>query len=191
MTARTHDLAAFASLVTVAAWFPPPSLNLATLFSALISCVIGSLIPDMDQSENRLWDLLPGGDLLGKFFRKLFLGHRSISHSLLGIFLYYQFFSWLLPKFLNTLFINPLIVLSALMIGLISHLLADSLTEEGIPLFFPFGFKVGFPPIHSWRIKTGGWFEKLVIFPGIIIYLVFFLRSHSNQVIMILKQLTV
>lgn len=191
MTARTHDLAAFASLITLAVHYPPPALNLATLFSALIACVVGSLIPDMDQDSNRLWDLLPGGDFLGKIFKKIFLGHRSISHSLLGIFLYYQFFSWLLPKFLNSLFINPQIILSSLMIGLISHLLTDSLTEEGIPLFFPFSFKTGFPPIHSWRIKTGGWFEKLIIFPGIVVYLIFFIRLYSGQIITILKQLTV
>jgi membrane-bound metal-dependent hydrolase YbcI (DUF457 family) len=191
VTARTHDLAAFASLVTVAALYPPLVLNLATLFSALIACVIGSLIPDMDQDSNRLWDLLPGGDFLGKIFKKIFLGHRSISHSLLGLFLYYQFFSWLLPKFLNPSFINPGIITSVLMIGLISHLAADSLTEEGIPLLFPFGFKLGLPPIRSWRIKTGGWFEKLIIFPGIVIYLIFFLRSYSDQIIIILKQLHV
>jgi len=65
MTARTHDVFAFASLITVAAIYPPNSLNLATLFTSLIGNVVGALIPDMDQATNRLWDLLPGGNFVG------------------------------------------------------------------------------------------------------------------------------
>src|SRR3989338_7333367 len=83
MTARTHDAFAFASLLTVAVLFPPASLNLVTLVGGIVANIIGSLIPDMDQASNRLWDLLPAGDHLGKIFRRLFLKHRTLSHSLL------------------------------------------------------------------------------------------------------------
>ncbi|OGD05975.1 hypothetical protein A3H89_00655 [Candidatus Amesbacteria bacterium RIFCSPLOWO2_02_FULL_48_11] len=190
MTARTHDLFAFASLVTVSAYYPPDSLNLATLFAALVGCVIGSLIPDMDQATNRLWDLVPGGDYAGRVFRPLFLGHRNLSHSLLGTYLIYQLLNWLLPRFLNSVFIDPQIVLSAVMVGFVSHLLADGLTEEGLPLFFPFKLKIGFPPISSWRITTGRWFEKLVVFPGLVLYLFFFARSNQDQLVRILKLVT-
>src|SRR4030067_2738629 len=115
MTARTHDLFAFASLVTVSAYYPPTSLNLATLFAALVGCVIGSLIPDMDQATNRLWDLVPGGDYAGRVFRPLFLGHRNLSHSAMGVYLIYQLLHWLPPPFLNSGFIDPPIVFSPLL----------------------------------------------------------------------------
>ncbi len=181
---------AFASLVTVSVFYPPTSLNLPTLFGSLIGCVVGSLMPDMDQSSNRLWDLLPGGDYLGKIFRRVFLGHRSLSHSLLGVFLLYLLLSWLLPKLFDPSFIYPTLVLISVMIGTISHLVADSLTEEGVPLFFPLGYKFGFPPITSWRIKTGKWFEEFVIFPGIFVYLFAFIASYQSQLITILKLVT-
>jgi len=48
MTSRTHDAFAFASLITVAAFFPPEKLNVATLVISVIGADIGALIPDMD-----------------------------------------------------------------------------------------------------------------------------------------------
>jgi len=62
MTAKTHDIFALASLVTVAAYYPPESLTVATVFVALVANNLGALIPDMDSASNRLWDLLPAGD---------------------------------------------------------------------------------------------------------------------------------
>ena len=90
MTARTHDAFAFAGLITVATHFPPTSLNLTTLFAAVVGNIVGSLIPDMDQASNRLWDLLPAGDHLAKIFRRLFLKHRTLTHSFLGVFLIFN-----------------------------------------------------------------------------------------------------
>lgn len=179
MTARTHDAIAFASLVTFASYFPPEFLNIPTLFAGLIGNVVGALIPDMDQATNRLWDLLPGGDYLGKVFKNIFLQHRTLSHSLLGVYLIYRLIDWILPKIFISDFINPSLLLLSIMIGYISHLLADSFTEEGLPLFFPLRFKIGFPPISSWRIKTGGWFEKYVVLPGIGVYLFWFIANNQ------------
>ena len=181
---------AFASLVSAAAYFPPSDINLPTLFAAFVGCTVGSLIPDMDQGSNRLWDLLPGGDFVGRVFRRVFLGHRSLSHSLLGLYIFYRLMDWFLPRLLNTPFIDPQVLLWSVMIGLVSHVAADGLTEEGIPLFFPFGFKVGFPPFRRWRIKTGGWFENLVIFPGTLAYLFFFIHGHQNQLLGLLRLVT-
>lgn len=190
MTARTHDLFAFASLVTIAAYYPPPVLTISTFFASLIGCVIGSLFPDMDQAGNRLWDLFPGGDYVGRVLRPFFLGHRSLSHSLLGIFLMYKLLDWLLPKFLNPGYFNYQTVLTAVMIGFISHLISDGLTEEGLPLFFPFRWRVGFPPFRSWRITTGAWFEKFVVFPAILIYLFFFITGHQTALLGLFKLMT-
>ena len=175
MTSRTHDLFAFASLLTVARYFSPQNLNPITIITSLIANIIGALLPDLDQASNRLWDLLPACNFLGRILRQLFLSHRTLSHSILGVYLLHRLLLFLLPQILNPQFLNIQLVYFSLMIGFLSHLFLDFLTEEGIPLFFPIKLKLGFPPIKSWRIKTGKWFEKYVIFPGIILYLLYLL----------------
>lgn len=187
MTARTHDAFAFASLVTVAAFYPPSSLNLLTLFAAIIGNNIGALMPDMDSAGNRLWDLLPAGNFLGRIFKRIFYKHRTLSHSFLGLFLIYKGLLWLLPKFLNPSFIDPKIVLYSVMIGYISHLLSDSLTKEGLPLLFPLKINFGIPPIASLRITTGKWVEKYLIFPGVWIGLIVFIYYNQGRLSEILR----
>lgn len=179
MTARTHDMFALASLVTFASFYPPQVLNVPTLFACLIANIIGSLIPDMDQGSNRLWDLVPAGNFVGKIFRRAFLGHRTISHSILGFYLFFKFFEWFLPKLLNTGFVDAKLVFASIMIGIASHLIADGLTKDGIPLFFPFSFKVGFPPISQLRVRTGTWVENLVVLPGVVIYIIWFIGEKQ------------
>lgn len=187
MTARTHDAFAFASLVTVSTYYPPASLSLMTLFASLVGNIVGSLIPDMDQASNRLWDLLPGGDYVGKVFRKVFIKHRTLSHSLLGAFLIYKLLEWLLPRVLNSAFVDINIVFYSIMIGYASHLLADSMTKEGLPLFFPFKFNIGIPPIEGLRVTTGGWVEKYLVLPAVGTYLIWLISIRQNELLEILR----
>lgn len=187
MTARTHDAFAFVSLVTVATFYPPISLNLLTLFAGIVANNIGALIPDMDQAGNRLWDLLPLGDHLAKVFKRIFYKHRTLSHSILGVFLIYKLLSWVLPKFLNPNFIDPEIVLISIMIGYISHLLADMLTKDGLPLFFPFPFEIGIPPIKALRITTGKWMENIVVYPAIWVFLILVIYYNQEKLKLIFK----
>ena len=73
------------------------------------------------------------------------------------------------------------------MIGIISHLLADSMTREGIPLFFPLKIDVGLPPIKSLRIRTGGKFEKLIFYPLILLFvlvIVYLNKDNLSQIIL-------
>ena len=179
MTNRTHDAIAFASLATIAAFYPPDNLNLLTLIGGIVACDIGAMLPDIDTAGNKLWDLLPQGKSVGKILRRVFYKHRTITHSLIGLFGVYKFFQWLLPKFLNANFIDPQIIFISLMIGYTSHLIADGLTEEGLPLLFPFKISFGFPPIRKMRIKTGKWFENFVIFPSVWIYLLWFININT------------
>jgi membrane-bound metal-dependent hydrolase YbcI (DUF457 family) len=90
---------------------------------------------------------------------------------LIGIGLVYYGVNWLLFKLLNTNFVDINIVVNSLMIGYLSHLILDGLTEGGLPLLWPLKWKFGFPPIKSWRIKTGRWFENWIVFPGLVIYI--------------------
>lgn len=188
MTGRTHDLISFASLLTVASAYPPQELNLTTTIACLMGGVIGALIPDMDQATNRLWDLLPAGNIVGRIFRHLMLGHRTISHSLLGLYFMYKVLGILIPKILNPEFVDSGLVIGSLMIGMISHLLADSLTKEGIPLFFPLKIKIGIPPVKSLRVTTGKFVESALIFPGTLIY-IFYLIYQRKEVFLSLIRL--
>ena len=187
MNARTHDAVAFASLVTVAVANPPQELTVMTIFVALIGNIVGALIPDMDQASNRLWDLFPAGNVVGKVFRRALYKHRTLSHSLLGAFLLFKLLSWLLPKFLNPTFVDVQIVLWSIMIGFFSHLLADSVTKDGLPLFFPIDLDIGFPPIRALRITTGKWVENLIVLPGVGVYTVWFIFRHQAELAAILN----
>jgi inner membrane protein len=187
MTARTHDVIAFASLVTLAALYPPPSLNITTTFTCLVGCIIGALAPDLDQATNLLWDLLPEGHIFGHLFRNLFLQHRTLSHSLLGIWLFYLLLSFAVPRLFNPATVATQTVVSSLMIGILSHLCADFITKEGIPLLFPLPFKFGFPPFKALRITTGKFIEKFIIFPGATIYLLWFIVAKKDLLLHLIQ----
>ncbi len=170
MLARTHSLFAFSCMVGTVAYMGTKNVSTATTVACLFFNTIGSLLPDIDQASNRLWDLLPAGETIGKALG-VFMKHRGISHSLVGIFLVDKFSFWLVSNLFNANLVDTKLVYWSLMIGFISHILADSLTEEGVPLFYPLKKNFGIPPIKPWRIKTGGWFENLVVTPLLIFYL--------------------
>jgi membrane-bound metal-dependent hydrolase YbcI (DUF457 family) len=190
MTARTHDAIAFASLVSVAAFFQPEQLNLSTLIVCVIAADVGAALPDMDGAGNRLWHMLPAGEKVGRYLRRVFYKHRTITHSLLGGFILYKFLEFVLFNFLNPNFLDPQIILIATMIGYASHLLADSFTKEGIPLLFPFKFTFGIPPIKKFRITTGKWFENAVIYPAVWVYLLWFIHANQAGLIKLFKLVT-
>lgn len=180
MTARTHDMFAFGSLITAVALFPPSAVNVPTLLTCIVGNIVGALIPDMDQATNRLWDLLPAGNFMGKVFRHLFLSHRTISHSLLGTFIIYKFLEWGLPLVFNPAYVDVHLLLMSVMIGLISHLFADALTKDGIPLFFPLEFKIGIPPLRILRVTTGSFIENWVVLPLTIVYAAIIFHEYQS-----------
>jgi len=187
MTARTHDAIAFASLLTLAAYNPPESLNLATAGAAIVVNIVGGTLPDIDQASNRLWDLLPYGDQVGKILRHLFMGHRTITHSILGVFLVTNISWFLIQNTLNSNFVNPDLIFFSFMIGYISHLAGDSLTKDGLPLLFPIKIKIGFPPIKAFRITAGSWIENFVILPGVAGYIFWFIGKNQEGVLALLR----
>jgi len=187
MTGRTHDAIAFASLVTIAALNPPANLNVATATAAIVGNIIGATLPDIDQSTNRLWDFLPGRDYLGKLLRPLFLGHRNLTHSLLGVFLVYHGLGFILPRILNPVYVEIDVIYISMMIGYVSHLVGDAITKEGLPLLFPFGWRFGFPPISAFRITSGKWVENIVILPGTAAYIFWFIGNHHEEFVKLFR----
>ncbi len=187
MTGRTHDLAAFTALTYVSAVTPLPHMSLGTLIVAVSANLIGGLTPDIDQPTADLWHKLPAGTVIGKILYPLLGGHRFISHSILGIILFGFGSKILLSAISSVLIVNMDVVWWAFMIGFVSHLLMDTLTREGVPWLFPLPVKFGIPPFKALRIKTGGMFEKSLIFPGLMILTGYIFYSHYARFLDILK----
>ncbi|HUC20639.1 MAG TPA: metal-dependent hydrolase [Candidatus Polarisedimenticolaceae bacterium] len=191
MTARTHDLAAVTALGIVFLSMPSRTLTLATAIVAIFANLIGGIAPDIDQPTAPFWRNLPVGKYGGKIIGKMLGGHRFISHSILGLALFGYVFYLLL------VFFHPVmggvdigLVWWAFIIGLVSHLIMDSFTEEGVPLLLPIPVKLGFPPVRRWRIVTGKWFESWVIFPLLLAFNAWFCFQHYGQILSILHHKT-
>jgi inner membrane protein len=188
MTSRTHDLAAFTALVAVVLAQPARTLTLSTLLLALLANQIGGIAPDIDQPTAPLWRNLPVAGLFGKLFGKLLGGHRFLTHSLLGVVL----FGYLMKLVLGVL--HPLLphtdnglVVWAFVIGMLSHLVMDSLTKEGVPWLLPIPVRFGFPPIRGLRITTGKKMEFLVVIPVLLATTIWIMASHYHQLLALLK----
>lgn len=168
MTGRTHDLAAFTFLNIANLSQAPPHLTLATVLVSLGANFVGGLAPDLDQSSSKIWQEIPTGSFVGRLIAPLLGGHRLISHSLLGLILFGVASRYLLNVAHHVLLTDMDIVWFSFMIGVFSHLVMDTFTKEGVPWFFPLPIKLGIPPLKLLRVKTGGFVESFIVFPGLL-----------------------
>ena len=188
MIARTHDLAAFTALGVVFLLLPPQSMTLATAIIAVIANLIGGITPDIDQPTAPLWRNLPIGKYFGKAFGALLGGHRFFTHSILGLVAFGALSRFLLVFFQPIMpSVNIDIVWWAFMIGMLSHLLLDTLTKEGVPWLLPIPIKFGFPPFKRLRITTNAWTELWVVFPALIAFNAWFYFVHYQEFLYLLK----
>lgn len=184
MTGRTHDTAALTALGLSVAFFGVPSVTLATVLVALLANQIGGITPDIDQPTAPFWRNLPIGRFFGRFTDKLLGGHRFLTHSLLGAGLFAYAANWLL------IILRPImphvdihLVWWAFVIGLISHLIMDSFTKEGVPWLLPIPIKLGIPPVKALRITTGKVIENCIIFPGLILVNIALCAHYYPQIV--------
>lgn len=189
MIARTHDLAAITGLVAVAIVVSPlPPMSLATMIAAVIANQLGGIAPDIDQPTAPLWRNISVGRLFGRFFGRIMGGHRFLTHSLLGVALLGFAAHWLL------VLLQPImpsvqidIVWWAFVIGMLSHLVMDSLTKEGVPWLLPIPIKFGFPPLRRLRITTGKSIEKFVVLPLLVLLLIVLCLYAYNDLLDLLR----
>lgn len=161
MNAKTHavfGVAALTGFFVIVGEAPP--------LYAYPAAVVAAWIPDMDNPRSRLGNGLsrmknPILNLLTRpiswtlkvisftLFRTV--GHRTLTHSLLGVALFAALASYtavLLPD----LFV-------ALVAGYISHLVADALNTRGVLLFWPAGWRFRLLPKG---VRSGGVMELVV-----------------------------
>ena len=98
-----------------------------------------------------------------------------MTHSIVGValagWLFHLLLVFLLPIMPQ---VNIEYVWWAFMIGMVSHLLMDSFTKEGVPWLLPVPFKFGVPPVRRLRITTDKAMERYIVFPllvGVLIIL--------------------
>jgi len=190
MTARTHDLAAITALGIVFLLEPNHTIRLSTAIVAVIANLIGGITPDIDQPTAPFWHNLPIGRFFGRTFDKLLGGHRFLTHSILGLALFGFVAHWLLIFFHPVMGqINTGYVWWAYFIGMLSHLVMDTLTKEGVPWLLPIPVKFGIPPLKSLRITTGKAVETLIIFPGLLVFNAIWYGSHYQELLAILRHI--
>lgn len=189
MTGRTHDLAAITALGAVVFIEPLRTITLSTALVAIIANQIGGILPDIDQPTAPIWKNLPVGKFFGKVIDKGMGGHRFLTHSLLGLAIF-GLLAELLLQFLHPIMKHTDIHLVwwAFMIGMLSHLVMDTFTKEGVPWLLPLPWKIGLPPIKSLRISTGKAVETLIIFPGILAVDVWYCWSHYQVLVTLIHQ---
>ncbi|NMC36312.1 metal-dependent hydrolase [Candidatus Beckwithbacteria bacterium] len=181
MTSQTHDLAALTALNLCIVILTVPSMSIATAFVAVCACFIGGLIADLDKPTAKIWDKLPAGNLLGRALQPFLGAHRHLSHSAVGLVLFGLAASYILNLISPVLLVDITIVWWAFMIGLISHIIMDLLTSEGVPLLFPIDIHFGIPPIKFLRMKTGSFWERYLVKPGLIVANAYLLFANLDR----------
>jgi inner membrane protein len=190
MTARTHDLAAISAFGFIVVTQPVRTITAATFLVALIANQIGGIAPDIDQPTAPFWRNLPIGKYFGKGIDRLLGGHRFLTHSILGLVLFGIALNFLLD------ILTPIMphtdtgfVWWAFMIGMLSHLIMDTFTKEGVPWLLPLPFKFGFPPVKKFRVTTGKIAEKS-LFIIILAIDVWYCYSHYAHIVKIFHHIT-
>lgn len=109
-----------------------------------VCLLVGSVLPDLDHKRSFIGKYAPW--VSAPLERKY--GHRTITHSLLGVVL--------LGVLAMPLFVYDSSAYSWLIIGYLSHIFLDAFNVQGVPLFYPFS-RLEFVSFHNraWRIPYG------------------------------------
>jgi inner membrane protein len=180
MKARTHDLAAITAFGVMVLSQPSKTMSLGTALVAVLANQLGGIAPDIDQPVAPFWRNLPIGGFFGRVIGKMMGGHRFITHSIIGLVLF-GFGVRALLVFLHPIMpnIDADFVWWAFMIGMLSHLVMDTITKEGVPWLLPIPIKFGFPPIKAMRITTGKIGEGVIFIVILLFDILYFGMNYS------------
>ena len=148
MMAPTHIAAGLLTTTGVFSLFSTPLHN---NLPAIGATILGSLLPDVDSPRSSLGRLVPFISV--PLERKW--GHRTITHCLLAVAV--------LAVILSPLLFFHGAMFAALLIGYMSHLLADCATKSGCPLFLPRPEIAVLPGNDRYRIHTGSAGEMILL----------------------------
>lgn len=184
MTGTTHQIIALVGAFWLLTLYP---LHLGPLlgFLSVVVIMVGALTPDLDQPTANLWRRLLGGRAFGNIFQRFSGGHRHLTHSLLGIILIAAALRWGINTFISPTFHSQFIVLwVAYLVGYISHPLADTITDHGVPWFWPLNINLKFPPgPEELRVTTGSFVEMFIVRGALIVIALLLFSTHGATLI--------
>ncbi|AXW88066.1 hypothetical protein AU509_02330 [Lonsdalea britannica] len=151
MTAEGHLLFAVASAIFAKKAELSPALAAGDWWHIIPAAMLTSLLPDIDHPKSVLgqrlkWISIPVARLCG---------HRGFTHSLLAIIAGLYFIHTQLP----TNWPIPGDVYHAMIVGYLSHIVADMLTSAGVPLLWPCRWRFRFPILQS---QKGNQLERML-----------------------------
>lgn len=187
MEGRSHLLMGLTAGVVLDSYMHLSGAPLTTVKSVPLSLIVskiayysavgfGALLPDIDNARSTL------GQKFGAISKGIqhIAGHRTLFHSLLGLVL-----GSILAVVLERLVIYFLglngyvvpaeligtshLILLGILFGCIVHIAADALTLGGVPLFWPYRKRFGFPPNPRMRFRTGDWPEHVIVWTFMIL----------------------
>lgn len=166
MRGRSHlvfGATAGAGIAHVADLDQPASVGCAAL------AAVAALLPDLDHPRSLLGRHLPRGS-------HELVEHRGATHSLAWALLA----GWLTMRAAEQLGIPRARLVGAIVAaGVGSHLLADAITEQGIPWLWPLsGRRLALPRLLA--IKTGGLIERLLVTATVTAWLVQLTGTFSH-----------
>lgn len=178
MSGTTHQMVALLAAFWVLVWYPV-SVGPYTGTIAVIAVMVGALTPDLDQPTANIWRRLLGSRALGSIFQRFSGGHRHLTHSIVGIIGLGFLSHWLLTNLLNPHILPAAeVVWIAYMIGYISHPMADTLTDQGVPWLWPLPWQIKIPPgSKAVRVTTDSIVE-VVLVRGLMLLLAAFLLQR-------------
>lgn len=142
MTAEGHLLFSIACAAFAKNAELTPVLAQGDWWHIVPSAILTCLLPDIDHPKSFLGQRLKW---ISKPIARAF-GHRGFTHSLLAVFALLATFYLKVPE---SWFI-PADALQGMVLGYLSHILADMLTPAGVPLLWP----------CRWRFRLPIWFPK-------------------------------
>ncbi len=142
-----------------------------------ITIGLSSLLPDIDTEASRIGRLVP---FISRRIEKRF-GHRTLTHSLLFVLLLAAVLS---PLLFLSLDLNLDLYL-CFIIGYASHPFLDTMTINGVRLFYPFTeLKCVFPlevnQPHRYRVQSGSKVDKMLAVLFLIGCIPTFLIAHQG-----------
>lgn len=152
---------------------------------AVIAVMSGALTPDLDQPTATIWRRMIGANTLGNIFQVFSGGHRHFTHSLLGIGLVGWGLHWLMSTFLQPAYVSAAVIIwYAFLVGYISHPIADTVTDRGVPWLWPLPWNIRIPPgPEEVRVTTDSLVERVLVRGGALIVAASLLYNHGDVVI--------
>lgn len=141
MTAEGHIIFAIASAIFAKRAGLTPELAEGDWWHLVPATLLTCLLPDIDHPKSTLGQRLKW---IAQPIARAF-GHRGFTHSLLAVLAGVALFQLKVPK----QWIIPPDAFQGLVLGYLSHIVADMLTPAGVPLLWPCRWRFRLPLLNS------------------------------------------